>query len=86
MMPLATVVGFRVHPNDNSNLLPSMLDEVHHDEPDNLSTLIPDNTAMNIHKGSAALPTGKSLVISVNKFTYFNWVHGQNLLSFMKEY
>ena len=85
-MLLATVVGFRVLSNDNSNLLPSMLDEVHHDEPDNLSTLIPDNTAMNIHTGSAALPTGKSLVISVNKFTYFNWVHGHNLLSFMKEY
>ena len=74
-MPLATVVGFHVYPNDNSNLLPSMLDEVHHDESDNLSTLISDNTAMNIHKGSAGLPTGKLLLISVNKFTYFNWVH-----------
>ena len=58
-MPLATVVGFHVHPNDNSNVLPSMLDEAHHDELDKFSTLISDNAAMNIHKGSVALPTGK---------------------------
>lgn len=67
-MPLGTVVGFHVDPNDNSELLSSMLDEAHNGELDNLSTLIPDNTTKSIHQGSAALPTGKSLLISVNIF------------------